>query len=195
VINSVAEGDAQMRTSRGAGAIAGALAIVLACGQGAVAAADPGIGSGRGLVKICHRTSSLSHPYELLKVRRDSAQFTRHLQHRAYTDRHGFRDVIDGVDGRIQSLEDCPEWWDLQSDWPYKAYKNEHRNESRHEHRNRQEKLRQKQGQDLHIHLYDKKKKQRYETYKPREIKPARKPRARKLLPRGVRPKGDVRSS
>ena len=192
MINSVAEGDAQMRTSRGAGAIAGALAIVLACGQGAVAAADPGIGAGRGLVKICHRTSSLSHPYELLKVRRDSGQFTRHLQHRAYTDRHGFRDVIDGVDGRIDSLEDCPEWWDLQSDWPYKAYKNEHR----HEIRNKQKKLKQRQGQDLHIHLYDKKsKKRQYETYKPREMGPARKPKARRLLPKGVRPKGDVRSS
>ncbi|WP_106402906.1 hypothetical protein [Actinocorallia populi] len=184
-----------MRTSRRAGTVAGALALALAGGSGAVAVADPGHGS-RGLVKICHRTSSLAHPYELLKVRRDSVQFTRHLQHRSYTDRHGFRDLVDGVDGRIDSLEDCPEWWDLQ-DRTFKPYK-WHRHEQHTKH-NKQEKLKQKQGQDLHIHLYDNKKnhksKKRHETYKPRELKPAQKPKTRKLAPRGVRPKGTVRAS
>ena len=179
-----------MRTSRRAGPVAGALTLALVGGSGAVAMADPGLGS-REWVRICHRTSSLAHPYELLKVRRDSVQFTRHLQHRAYTDRHGFRDLVDGVDGRIRTLEDCPEWWDLQ-DRNFKPYK-----WHRHEQHNKQKKLKQNQGQDLHIYLYDKKKgeKKRHETYKPRKLKPSQKPKTRKLAPRGVRPKGIVRPS
>lgn len=175
-----------MRTSRRAGVIAGALTMALACGPWAVAAADPGSGS-RGLVKICHRTSSLAHPYELVKVRRDSVHFNQHLQHRAYSDRHGFRDLVDGVDGRIQTLEDCPEWWDLQ-DRTFKPYKF-HRRELR----NDQQKQKQKQGQDIHIYL-NKKEKAEHRTYRPRAIRPGQKPKMRKLAPRGVRPKGTVRS-
>lgn len=179
-----------MRTSRRAGVVAGALTLALAAGSGAgaVAAADPGLG-GSGFVYICHRTSSLAHPYKLVKVRRDSVQFTRHLQHRAYSDRHGFRDLIDGVDGRFRALADCPEWWDLQ-DRNFKPYK-----PRRNGLKNKQQKLKQRQGQDLHIHLYDNESaKKKHRTYKRKKIKAGQRPAQKKRVQAGVRDKRALRS-
>ena len=185
-----------MRTSRCAGVLAGALALTLACGSAAIAVSDPGFGRDRDTVLICHRTPSLAQPYELVRVQKNSRQFSRHLTHRYHTDGNGLRDLVDGQDGRIRSLKDCP------SEWDYTPNRHEGFNESFTRDRNRKSrKLKQRQGQNLEIYLHEyehagrasKGRKRPYQTYRPRHVMPGHKPRRPgRVLPRGVKPKGTV---
>jgi len=61
-------------------------------------------------VGICHRTADDKKPYVFEIVDKNSEKYQGHLAHRNNPKdwKHGRRDYIDGLDGSIKSLADCP---------------------------------------------------------------------------------------
>ncbi|WP_433336165.1 hypothetical protein [Spirillospora sp. CA-294931] len=86
-----------------------AAALGLATGLTLMGAADAAA-KPKDKVGICHRTASNSKPYVFIVVDRNSAKYKGHLAHRNNPSKwkNGRRDYIDGLDGKIRSLKDCP---------------------------------------------------------------------------------------
>jgi hypothetical protein len=174
-----------MRTLRHVGTTAGALTLALVCASGADAAVAPSaVNRDRGVVTICHRTSSLAEPYVLIRVKKGSREYRRHLAHRRYSTRYGLTDYFDGLDGRYKRLADCPDWWSSELDWPFDDEGKLVR---------KQQKQSESQTQNLHIHLSDTQK-GKYKTYKQRKIQGGKPKRANRPAVKGVREKGVLRA-